>query len=124
MVQTYGETIKLNGATLKGFWYTNSAYTANSIVNGDNLSGDKFNATDWFRCVIYPTPLNGGGGARYEIDLASNGTYVNEWKYCDLSNLDAFKNLKEISFSFEGSRNNDWGVLTPAYICIDDIVVE
>lgn len=124
VVQTYGETIDLNGATVKGFWYTNSVYTVNSIVNGDNYAGAKFDATDWFKCVLYPTPAEGVGGARYEIDLAKDGTYVNEWKYCDLSNVDAFKNLKSISFSFEGSRSNEYGVLTPAYICIDDVVVE
>ena len=124
VVQTYGETIKLHGATLKGFWYTNSAYTVNSILYGDNFSGDKFNESDWFKCVLCPTLVSGLNGARYEIDLASNGTYVNEWKYCDLSNVDAFKNVNEITFSFEGSRSNDWGVLTPAYICLDDIVVE
>ncbi len=124
VVQTYGESIKLNGATVKGFWYTCSAYTVNSILNGDNYSGAAFDNTDWFKCVLYPTPMEGDGGARFEIDLAKDGNYVKEWKYCDLSNVAAFKNIKEISFGFEGSRSNDYGVLTPAYICIDDIEVE
>lgn len=125
VIQTYGETIKLNGATLKGFWYTNSAYTVNSIVNGDNYAGPAFDATDWFKCVLYPTPAgeNIESGARFEIDLAKDGDYVKEWKYCDLSNVAAFKNVKEISIAFEGSRSNNWGVLTPAYICLDDIEV-
>ena len=124
VVQTYGESIKLNGATVKGFWYTTSAYTVNSILNGDNYSGAAFDNSDWFKCVLYPTPMEGDGGARFEIDLAKDGDYVKEWKYCDLSGIAAFKNVKEISFGFEGSRSNDYGVLTPAYICIDDIEVE
>lgn len=124
VVQTYGESIKLNGATVKGFWYTTSTYTVNSILNGDNYAGAPFDNSDWFKCVLYPTPMEGNGGARFEIDLAKDGDYVKEWKYCDLSNVAAFKNVKEISFGFEGSRSNDYGVLTPAYICIDDIEVE
>ena len=124
VVQTYGESIKLNGATVKGFWYTTSTYTINSILNGDNYAGAPFDNSDWFKCVLYPTPSEGDGGARFEIDLAKEGDYVKEWKYCDLSNVAAFKNVKEISFGFEGSRSNDYGVLTPAYICIDDIEVE
>ena len=125
VVQPYGETIQLNGATLKGFWYTTSAYTANSILNGDNTSGDKFGPADWFKCILYPIPANGSlSGARYEIDLAKDGDYVKEWKYCDLSKVDAFKNVGEISISFDGTRKNDWGVLTPAYICIDDMEIE
>jgi hypothetical protein len=41
-----------------------------------------------------------------------------------LSNVDAFKNIKSISFGFEGSKSNDYGLTTPTYICIDDIVIE
>lgn len=124
VVQTYGETINLNGATVKGFWYTNSSYTADAYVNGDGMAPGKFEADDWFRCVLYPTPVEGVGGARYEIYLAKDGDYVKDWQYCDLSNVDAFKNIKSISFAFEGTKANDWGVTTPAYICIDDIEIE
>jgi hypothetical protein len=124
LVQTYGETINLNGATVKGFWYTNSSYTADAYVNGDGMTPGKFEADDWFRCVLYPTPVEGVGGARYEIYLAKDGDYVKDWQYCDLSNVDAFKNIKSISFAFEGTKANDWGVTTPAYICIDDIEIE
>ena len=129
IVQTYGESIDFGRAvTLKGFWYTNSAWTVDAILNGDGMTPGKFEATDWFKCVVYPQPAEEGvdSGARYEIDLAKDGDYVKEWKYCDLSNVDAFKNIKSISFGFEGTKKNDWGVTTPAYMCIDDmeIVVE
>ena len=124
IVQTYGETIQLNGATVKGFWYTNSSWVVDAILNGDGMTPGKFEQNDWFKCVLYPTPVNGVGGASYEIYLAKDGDYVNEWKYCDLSNVDAFKNLQEISFAFEGTKKNDWGVTTPAYMCIDDMEIE
>ena len=123
IVQTYGESLDFpKPVTIKGFWYTNSAWVVDAILNGDNITPGKFEADDWFRCVLYPTPANGSNsGARYEIDLAKNGDYVKEWKYCDLSNVDAFKNISSISFSFEGSKGNEYGVTTPAYLCIDDI---
>jgi hypothetical protein len=125
IVQTYGESIEFGTAvTIKGFWYTNSSYTADAYVNGDGMSPGKFEADDWFKCVLYPTPAEGLGGARYELYLAKDGDYVKEWKYCDLSDVDAFKNIKSVSFNFEGTKANDWGVTTPAYICIDDVVVE
>ena len=126
IVQTYGESIEFDKpVTLKGFWYTNSAWTVDAILNGDGYTPGKFEASDWFRCVVYPQPAEEGmdSGARYEIDLASNGDYVKEWKYCDLSGVAAFKNIKSIGFGFEGSKQNDYGVTTPAYMCIDDMEV-
>ena len=125
VVYPYGENIEFGGpVTLKGFWYTNNAWTVDAILNGDGMTPGKFDATDWFKCVIYPTPANGlVSGARYEIDLAKDGDYVKTWQFCDLSGIEAFKDITSISFAFESSRTNDWGVTTPTYMCIDDIVV-
>ena len=125
IVQTYGESLDFETpVTIKGFWYTNTAWVVDAILNGDGMSPGKFEAEDYFKCVLYPTPSNGlAGGARYEIDLAKDGGYVKEWKYCDLSNVDAFKNISSLSFAFEGSKTNNWGLTTPAYVCIDDVEV-
>ena len=120
----YGEEIDFGRAvTLKGFWYTNTAWVVDAIVNGDGMTPGKFEKEDWFNCIIYPTPASEGllSGARYELPLAKDGDYVKDWQYCDLSGVDAFKNIKSISFNFEGSKKNDYGVTTPLYICIDDI---
>ena len=126
VVYPWAESIEFDKAvTLKGFWYTNSSYTANAYENGDGLTPGKFGADDWFKCILYPIPANGSlSGARYEIDLAMDGDYVKEWKYCDLSKVDAFKNISSISFGFDGTRKNDYGLTTPTYICIDDIEIE
>lgn len=127
IVQTYGESIEFEKpVTLKGFWYTNNVWTVDAILNGDGMSPGKFEAEDFLKCVVYPTPAEEGmvGGARFEIELAKGSDYVKEWKYCDLSDVDAFKNIKSIAFGFEGSKKNDYGLTTPAYMCIDDIEVE
>ena len=59
-----------------------------------------------------------------EFDLAKDGDYVKTWQYCDLSGVEAFKNITSFGFGFEGTKKNEWGVTTPTYIGIDDIVIE
>ena len=121
VITTYGETIDLGeGVVIKKLFYTNSAYTVNSILNGDNYSGAKFDATDWFKCTLIATKAD-GTTANVDIDLAKDGTYVSQWQLLDLSSLGTITSL---GFAFSGSRSNDYGVLTPAYICLDDITVE
>ena len=125
VVYPFTESIEFEGAvTVKGFWYTNNAWTADAILNGDGMTPGKFEANDYLTCILCPTPVEGLGGARYELSLAKDGDYVKEWKYCDLSDVDAFKNIKSLSFAFEGSKASDYGLTTPTYICIDDMVIE
>lgn len=126
VVYPFGESIDFEvPVTLKGFWYTNNAWTVDAILNGDGMSPGKFEADDWLSCYLTPTPSDGSlGGARYEISLAKGSDYVKEWKYCDLSDVAAFKNISSISFGFGGSKANDYGLTTPTYICIDDMVIE
>ena len=123
VITTYGEVIGVNGdegATVKGFYYTNSAYTANSILNGDYYSGPKFDATDWLTCTVTGKKAD-GTTASVDLPLAKDGTYVNDWQYADLTKLGK---VVELSFAFTGSRTGEYGLNTPAYICIDDITVE
>ena len=126
VVQPYGETITFDKAVnLKGFWYTNSSWVVDAILNGDGMTTGKFEADDWFLFQIMPTPADGSAsGALAKIYLAKDGDYVKTWQYCDLSDLDAFKNIKALNFGFDGTKSNDWGITTPAYVCIDDIVFE
>lgn len=121
VITTYGEKISLgSGVVIKSLYFTNSAYTVNSILNGDNYSGDKFAANDWFKCTLIGEKADGTTVSK-DIDLAKDGGYVNDWQLLDLSDMGAITSL---GFAFSGSRSNDWGVLTPAYICIDDVTVE
>ena len=121
VITTYGEKISLgSGVVIKSLYFTNSAYTVNSILNGDNYSGAKFDATDWFKCTLTGEKADGTTVTK-DIDLAKDGGYVNDWQPLDLSDMGAITSL---SFGFSGSRSNDYGVLTPAYICIDDVTVE
>ena len=127
VVYTFGEEITFDKpVTVKGFWYTNNAWTVDAILNGDGMSPGKFEAEDFLTCIIQAHPAWDGivGGGLYEIELAKGSNYVNEWKYCDLSNRGDFQYIKALSFNFDGSKKNDYGLTTPTYICIDDIEVE
>lgn len=123
VVQTYGETIDIDvaeGVLVKGFWYTNNAWTVDAILNGDGMTPGKFEAEDWLKCTVTGNKAD-GTTATVDIVLAENGDYVKEWKYADLSSLGKVVSL---SFAFSGTKNNDYGLTTPAYMCIDDIEIE
>jgi hypothetical protein len=123
VVQTYGETIDFAaaaGVKLKGFWYTNSSYTVEIIKNG-NAFAKKFGTSDWLTCTV--TALTADGKTNtVALKLAENGDYVKEWKWADLSSLG--NNVKQLSFVFTGSDSGEYGLNTPAYLCIDDMVCE
>ena len=120
VVNTYGQTIDFSKpATVKSLWFTNDAYTVSSIVNGDSYAGAAFEAEDWFKCTVTGTKAD-GSTATVDIDLAKEGAFVQDWQQADLSLLGEVVSL---GFTFSGSRSNEWGVLTPAYICIDDIEI-
>ena len=123
IVQTYGETIDVDdpkGAIIRSLWFTNSAYPVNSILNGDDISGEKFDKSDWLKCTITGTHLD-GTTATVSIDLAKDGSYIKEWTQADLTALGI---VTKLSFVFTGSRTGQFGLNTPAYICIDDVIVE
>ena len=121
VVYTFGESIDFDSpVTLKGFWYTNNAWTVDAILNGDGMTPGKFEATDWLKCTITGKKAD-DTTATVDIMLAENGDYVKDWQYADLSSLGKVKSL---AFSFDGTKKNDWGLTTPTYICIDDIVIE
>ena len=123
VAQPYGETIDINiigGAVIESLWYTNSSYAYHSMKNGDDIAGEPFDKNDYFTCVI--TGVDDEMTARtVELDLASNGKILKEWKKANLRSLGK---VTYLTISFKGSRANDYGLLTPTYICLDDIKVQ
>lgn len=110
--------------TLKDFYYTNSAYAVNSILNGDDYSGPRFEDTDWFKFTVVALCAD-GTSVTADIDLAKDGDYVKEWKAASATvDLKNFKNVVELTFTFSGSRVSNGYLSTPAYVCLDKFVVE
>ncbi len=118
VVQTYGESIVFNEAVdVQGFYYTNNAWTVDAILNGDGLTPGKFEDTDWLKCTVTGTKADSTTAA-VDIILAENGTYVNSWQWADLSSLGK---VVALNFKFSGTKANDYGLTTPAYMCIDNL---
>lgn len=122
VVYPYSETIVVNGgkpAFVSGFWYTNDAWTVDAILNGDGMTPGNFGADDWFKCTVVGKKQD-GSTVKVDIDLAKDGDYVKDWQFCNLSGMGK---VVELSFVFDGSKKNSWGVTTPTYMCIDDIII-
>lgn len=54
------------------------------------------------------------------IDLARDGEIQRTWKTFKLNSLGKAKRL---DFSFNGSDKNAWGLVTPKYVAIDNVVI-
>jgi len=118
VVQTYGEEIVFDApAQIQGFFYTNNAWTVDAILNGDGMTPGKFEASDWLKCTVTGVKAD-KTEATVDIMLAQNGSYVKTWEWADLTPLGEVVSLK---FAFSGTKSNDWGLTTPAYMCIDDL---
>ena len=117
-----GDIIDLGekGAIVKGFFYTNEAWTVDAILKGDGMSPGVFNTNDWLKCTVIGTKLD-DTTASVDLYLAKDGDFVWRWLYADLSSLGKVKSLY---FEFDGTKKNDWGLTTPTYLCIDDIEIE
>ena len=57
--------------------------------------------------------------ADYRFDDSSQDYLIGEWLEVDLSPLGA---IDALEFSLFSSDNGDWGMNTPAYFCVDDIL--
>ena len=56
--------------------------------------------------------------ADYRSSNTAEHYYIGDWQWVDLSGMGA---IKELKFSFSGSRSNQWGLTTASYVCIDNI---
>lgn len=106
------------GDSIRGFYITNNAWTADAIVNGDGFLG-AFAQGDYLKVII-----SGDNGksveaylADYRASNAADHYYLDTWQWVDLTSLGKVKNL---SFTFDGSKKNSYGLTTPAYFCLDN----
>ena len=111
-----------------GCYVTNNLWAYQSVVNGDSYStpfgGTSGNDPDWFKLTA--TGKNASGQtigtldfylADYRFDNNDEDYVVDTWEWFDLSPLGV---VHTISFSLSSTKGNAYGMLTPAYFCIDD----
>ena len=133
------ERENLVNRNIQYMYVCNSAYTYGVIMNGnywddgedDGWTGaaqSLVTSKGWFKVLAYGYTADGratNGGAPVEFYLAdyrdnspTATPAIEKWTKWDLS---ALGSVAKIKFNFVGSDNSQYGLNTPAYICIDDI---
>ncbi|HEY3390905.1 MAG TPA: DUF4465 domain-containing protein [Prolixibacteraceae bacterium] len=119
--------------TVKSASVCNSTYAALTMKNGDPSFAKKFggasgNDKDWFKMTVIGYNAAGDSVksvdfylADYRSDVNSNDYIVNKWTTVDLSSLGK---INKFTFRFTSTDNGDWGMNTPAYVCLDNIKYE
>lgn len=108
---------------LKGFYITNNAFTLNAILNEDGITDGCFAYGDYLRLTVIGTHSDGSTSmkhvylADYQSTNDADHYALDSWQWVDLRSLGEVETL---SFKFLGTRNNSYGLTTPAYFCIDD----
>ncbi len=100
----------------------NSTYTALAIRDGSNFSR-KFTSGDWYKVIFtgYDVYNKASGTVEfYAADFRNGKSYIcSEWTKVDLSSLGA---VSKIEITMDSSDTGDWGINTPCYICLDNLV--
>lgn len=103
---------------------TNSTLAYLSMLNGD-LFAKKFEEGDWFKLTIKGYDLENteiGSTEFYLADFRSPENYIiDTWTSVNLTSL---KGVAKIVFHLSSSDNSEWGMNTPSYLCIDNLMVE
>lgn len=124
--------VNLESATLffpyevipKSISITNTTWAYLSMLNGDIIA-KQFEEGDWFLLTIKGYNSNDqevGEIEFYLADLRSPSNYVvKDWTTINLKSLGE---VYKMTFYLSSSDTGDWGMNTPAYVCIDNFVVE
>lgn len=120
------------GSIISGMYLTNSTYAHNSMRDGDAFSkrfgGESGNDPDFFQLIIrgYSAGELGQDSvafllADYRFEDNSQDYIVDTWEFIDLTSLGSVDSLQ---FSYESSDVGDFGINTPTYICVDNIILD
>lgn len=108
--------------SLKSVMVNNSTYTYKVIKNGNEYS-TAFTKDSWFKVTFKGFDKEGKEVGTVDVLLADymNGKneICNAWKKVDLSSI---SNASKITISFDGTDKGDWGLNTPSYVCLDNLV--
>ena len=110
---------------IKGLYVTNSTYAYLDMKNGSAYS-KKFGADDWFKVIIKGFSATNVLLGTREVYLADfrdgKTTLLNTWGYVSLEETIPAK-VQRLEFYFDSSDKGEWGVNTPKYVCIDNVLV-
>lgn len=115
-------------STVSGAYFTNTAYAALSMQQGDSFAkkfgGSSGNDPDFFKLTItgYDGTATKGSVDFYLADFRfadnSKDDIVNSWTFVNLSSLGA---VTKLSFALDSSDVGAFGMNTPAYFAMDTL---
>lgn len=120
------------GTSIAGMYVTNTTYAVLSMLEGDSFAkkfgGASGNDPDWFKLTAYGIDAFGQPLAEsvdfyladYRFADNSLDYIVTDWRYMDLS---ALAGASSIHFNVSSSDVGQWGLNTPAYFAVDDIII-
>lgn len=127
VVYPYGEVVEVmnkpDGETISGFYVTNTANNVKAYNEGDGMTG-KFEAGDWCKLTITGYHPDGTTSAvevylaDYRSESEAAHGYLDYWQWVDLSELGK---VTALGFAVSSSHNNDYGMTTPGYFCMDNL---
>lgn len=116
--------------TVAGLFITNSTYAALSMEYGDAYSkrfgGEGGHDPDFFRVDVWGYANGAATGpvayylADYRFEDDTRDYLIKTWQWLDLSSLGEVDSL---TFDLVSSDTGDWGINTPAFFCVDNLVV-
>ena len=114
----------VNAATVKGAYFTNSAYAYLTMRNG-GVGARPFGTGDWFKVIVTGKMGNAATGT-VDVYLAKDGNIYNQWTWHDLSAL-GWVDALEFSFDSTDKTSYNGGLTyylnTPTYFCMDGMVI-
>lgn len=127
VLQLQGEA---TGGVVEGLYVTNNTYPYFSMLDGDAFSkkfgGETGDDPDFFLLTVQKYLDGALGAEKVEFYLAdyrfsdnSQDYIVDEWTYLDLSPLG---NADSLLFTLSSSDVGQFGMNTPAYFCIDQVI--
>lgn len=111
-----------NGAyTIKSIMVNNTTYAYLDMKMGNPPFSKKFVSGDWFKVSIkgFKSKIETAGVDVIMADFRDGKTFImNKWQKVDLN---ALGKVDSVAFSLSSSDNGNFGMNTPAYVCIDNI---
>ncbi len=108
--------------TIQSVMVNNSTCTYLALKDG-NPPSKAFEAGDWFKMTFTGYDAQGnktGTTDFYLADFQNKKTYIcSDWTKVELFSLGK---VNKIEISLSSSDTGDWGMNTPAYVCLDNLV--
>lgn len=104
--------------TVSGAYFTNTTYAYLSMLNGDTFA-KQFEAGDFFTLTVSGLDNADSIVNSLDISLAEGTNLLDSWLWTDLSSLGS---VYALEFSLSSSDIGSFGMNTPAYFAIDDLI--